>query len=660
MRSFSRKKKHGRKRKKRKSGLPLKAYAPDDYIYQVIDALLEDLQNELSRDHFRMVKGLVRRRDLTAVTEYLKSTASLQRLAECMEMPLNQVRALRMLDIGKKYLEPGDEFGRKFAALQKFIAAEDRCRTVNRRGFPQGFDNEDLFELPMFETARAFIKKVLGPLDLNKIFELQNHGQGTTLSSGAGMTSVFDKSQPPFTVTQDLETLFFYQLCTDDRWLSSLMIAYSGKSDIAKKPYGEERFRSWTAYRYKDAEVPSTGLPFKILLDYPPEQWTDFWRKCISVVNYNEILLVPKDSDIHRVIAREPSANIYMQLGVGNFIRNRLRSFGIDLKDQDKNRFLAQYGSLAENVATIDLSDASDSISRAFFKYMMPQDWWELLDSMCAKEGRIPKEIFGEEVNFLYAKQMSQGNGFTFPVQSLLFSALVYAVIKQAGESWRDNLDETAIYGDDIIVPTRFYHEVVRLLHRSGFKVNNKKSFHRGRVRESCGLDGYNGHDIRPVYIEKKPEMAIEILIHRNKIAERFIEYFGYEPLNVFKRLEKWLPKQYKVYGPYCESYESWLFSLEPRYEQVYVPDLQLDVWIIQRLRCTRSPLPVPKAKLAVFGPLLHNLRALTEHEWAGLFDKPLPKKQTRFVVLGRNCPKKVKKGAAMLLEWPKPSTVKN
>jgi hypothetical protein len=55
------------------------------------------------------------------------------------------------------------------------------------------------------------------------------------------------------------------------------------------------------------------------------------------------------------------------------------------------------------------------------------------------------------------------------------------------------------VYGDDIIVPSEWYHLAVEGLTLSGFAVNDAKSFYRGPFRESCGGDYLNGKDVVPV-----------------------------------------------------------------------------------------------------------------------------------------------------------------
>jgi hypothetical protein len=98
------------------------------------------------------------------------------------------------------------------------------------------------------------------------------------------------------------------------------------------------------------------------------------------------------------------------------------------------------------------------------------------------------------------------GNGFTFPLQTMIFASLVTAAYKVCGirihKPYRQNLGNFAVFGDDIIVDSRVYNLVVRCLAILGFKVNGDKSFNEGLFRESCGSDFYSGYNVRGVYVQ--------------------------------------------------------------------------------------------------------------------------------------------------------------
>ena len=171
---------------------------------------------------------------------------------------------------------------------------------------------------------------------------------------------------------------------------------------------------------------------------------------------------------------------------------------------------LAQLGSLTGQFGTIDLSSASDSMSLSLVKEFFPRQvvyWLELTRSPIA----ILQD--GSEVELHMVSSM--GNAFTFPLQTLFFLSLVYGAYRVHNLPWtrpygnpvKDpsrcmSLGNYAVFGDDIIVDSKAYNLVTRLLNLCGFSVNVDKSFNEGLFRESCGRDYYDGHDVRGVYIK--------------------------------------------------------------------------------------------------------------------------------------------------------------
>jgi len=79
-----------------------------------------------------------------------------------------------------------------------------------------------------------------------------------------------------------------------------------------------------------------------------PTQW-------FTIVPGNKVVTVPKNSKTDRIIAIEPTMNMYIQKGLGGCIRNCLRRVGVDLNDQTKNQRLAREGSLSGSLCTLDL-----------------------------------------------------------------------------------------------------------------------------------------------------------------------------------------------------------------------------------------------------------------------------------------------------------------
>lgn len=227
-------------------------------------------------------------------------------------------------------------------------------------------------------------------------------------------------------------------------------------------------------------------------------------------VDCSRLTTVPKENAIDRVICIEPSLNIQFQLGLAHLLERRLKSyFGIDLAvQQDRNRELARQGSLYDTFATIDLKSASDCISLRLVETLFPREvvgWLKLLRSPATL---LPS---GEKVELHMLSNM--GNGFTFPLQTILFAAMVKAVYTCYGRPLRNprgdpratdssRVGNWGVFGDDIIVEKFCFNRLIHLLHLFGFEPNLKKTFHEGPFRESCGSDWFLGHQVRGVYLQ--------------------------------------------------------------------------------------------------------------------------------------------------------------
>lgn len=215
------------------------------------------------------------------------------------------------------------------------------------------------------------------------------------------------------------------------------------------------------------------------------------------------LAFVPKNAKTDRGIVVEPMLNSMYQLGLGDHIANRLKRFGIDLTDQTKNQRLAREGSLTGELATLDLSSASDTIARLLVQDLLPFDWYNLITQISTSSVE-----FGGEVTTL-EKISSMGNGTTFPLESLIFYALAWASCETDAERERVN-----VFGDDIIIPTNRFSTLTRVLHCVGFIPNIEKSFSEGSFRESCGKDYLKGIDIRPVYIKDRVTGSDAFVLH--------------------------------------------------------------------------------------------------------------------------------------------------
>lgn len=249
------------------------------------------------------------------------------------------------------------------------------------------------------------------------------------------------------------------------------------------------------------------------------------------------LFTVPKKSDIDRCACKEPDINMFLQKGVGSHIRRRLRKFGIDLNDQSVNREWAQAGSLCGDLATLDLSSASDTISYQCVKLLLPDDWFEYLDDIRSKYIWVNGTLHRTEMF------SSMGNGFTFELESLIFWALMRTCAYFEGVR-----GVISVYGDDIIIPSGMYDMATWVLRFFGFTANLTKSFHTGPFRESCGGHYHNGHDITPFYLKRTPTHLTDVIrvanqLRRWAMADPGREFEVPATYNVWLKLASFIPR---------------------------------------------------------------------------------------------------------------------
>lgn len=224
----------------------------------------------------------------------------------------------------------------------------------------------------------------------------------------------------------------------------------------------------------------------------------------VRIVDHNRLSFVNKNQQVARSICTEPTVNMWLQLGLGTVLERRIKSrYNIDFtSQQDVNRAMARRGSIQNDLVTIDLESASDSLGQLMLKEFLPSSFWGLLQKLRCPTSLLPN---GDRVSLNMVSTM--GNGFTFSLQTAIFSACCAAVYKYLGipmithES--PSTRNMSVYGDDIIVDKRVSPYLLRLLQLLGFKVNDSKTFVEGPFRESCGVDCFLGVDIRPVYLKR-------------------------------------------------------------------------------------------------------------------------------------------------------------
>jgi hypothetical protein len=224
------------------------------------------------------------------------------------------------------------------------------------------------------------------------------------------------------------------------------------------------------------------------------------------------VISVPKTMKTPRIIAIEPTAMQYAQQAVlerlleaihSDSIVNRLLGF----LDQGPNQTMAKEGSQFGNLATLDLSEASDRVHNRLVVELM-SDFPNLNGAVQACRS-TKADVPGHGVQHL-AKFASMGSALCFPVEAMVFLTCVALGIEAALSTQftkRSDLDQALggvrIYGDDIIIPVDSVFSVVNSLEHFGARVGASKSFWIGKFRESCGKEYYDGFDVSIVKVRR-------------------------------------------------------------------------------------------------------------------------------------------------------------
>lgn len=216
-----------------------------------------------------------------------------------------------------------------------------------------------------------------------------------------------------------------------------------------------------------------------------------------DATNVCEVLFVPKDSRGPRVISKEPLSRLKLQMSFNDFLAGHLEkvtSYRINFKDQMKNQELARNGSVTRQWSTFDLKDASDRVHIDLVRRVFRHTPLSIFLDFRSEFASLPS---GEIVQL--KKLAGMGSGLTFPTMALLIHAAVsFRIAKRIG-SVKKAMRMVYVYGDDLVVPTRYKALVEPALLSVGLLLNADKCFSEGPFRESCGGDYLNGVPVSPV-----------------------------------------------------------------------------------------------------------------------------------------------------------------
>lgn len=390
--------------------------------------------------------------------------------------PLAYAKANAAVTFLKKnpFISGSSAEGRKSACLASWRDGEASCYKANERISPY-IVSPETGDAPgqLLTRARKILLGWLGkcPDDVDDgrselearrlgyarpktIVDLARHGPGTTLSSSVAVPTAADKYDDVISMTKGAQ--FYLWNLADTLWLRALI-------------EGAER----------------RGVA-------PLDR--------VNVSRGNRFTTVPKTALTDRGIAIECSLNVYFQLAIGRAIRRGLRRrVGWDLDNAAAtHRKVAQRASIDGSFATIDLSNASDSLCKNLVRVLLRDTPW--LERM---EDLRSTHTFVDGKWHLLEKFSSMGNGYTFELETCVFACLIAACLELQGQSAVLGHD-FFVFGDDLIVRTEAARSVVAILAWAGFKVNQDKTFLHGSFRESCGADFFLGHPVRGFYLKSE------------------------------------------------------------------------------------------------------------------------------------------------------------
>jgi hypothetical protein len=587
-----------RKRKSDRRWKPPEIGLPADYPWKVLNKLTLDLQEYLTEMERSTLEQITRNRDLEGYYA-LSEVWGLQSIAST-DIELDKIRAKYLLaSLIKKFQFQSNKDERIERAVEIFRTAEDDCKSYNKTRYKELAVPETDWGVEILHHARGFLRKLLGA-ELpghQGLLERSRHGPGSTIGTCNGDISQYHKYAGwPYSCTKDAFRYAQFAIQTDQRWHGALRYNYRKRKHMKM---------------------------------HAPIDEAEFWAEVVEVVDGNRITFVPKDAQKERTIAIEPTLNLYLQLGVDGYIRRRLKRWGVDLDDQTKNQVLARKGSLRDDslsFVTIDLSAASDSVSTKLCELLLPAQWYSYLMDLRSPCGEMGNETIS------YDKISSMGNGYTFALESAIFTALIVAVMKAGGGRFSQN--EFAVFGDDLIVRKRYYYQLVEALRLSGFKVNLDKTFFIGPVRESCGTDWLNGSPLRPVFFDNAPSSIQDLFCDYNRLKRLLELRWGIEESNVKHLYEKWIPTETKtLVGPYSdEDFDSYIHAKTP-------PQGAYEASMYEYSRIVQTSREKPGTDFE-FRKLMHSLKGKTflstidNNRWS---KQASSGKGSRFTVTSRN-----------------------
>ena len=410
--------------------------------------------------------------------------------------------------------EESQSFSEDFAQKRylKKMELPDRSRSKERRQkafldwveFDQSLP--DLVLLPgNWYKARLLCHKAMGSFRLGSI----SFTNGSEFTSTRGQGSLEAKlSRSRWGCSREnfdlwAETAYSnraLKVAARKRFLRQVLREYDSTRDVRKaiSRFSRDSYKMAIAQKAKDPAF----FCFKRMLS-----------RVTFIAEGNRFSTVRKNNEKDRPICMENLCDMLVQRRIGNGIRDVLLGhFGIDLDHlAEKHRDLIR----DFTKATIDLKNASDSISLQLVRFMLPTKVYNYVSSCRSYM------TYGLDGHYHVPKKVSSmGNGFTFELMTLLLLCL--------GRQYDNNF---SVFGDDIIVDTDVAPRVISDLEAVGFVVNKEKSFLSGDFRESCGGNFHAVEGYVESYDFEYPETIHDCIVVYNKVSRLSLKYRSFKKL---------------------------------------------------------------------------------------------------------------------------------
>jgi len=275
------------------------------------------------------------------------------------------------------------------------------------------------------------------------------------------------------------------------------------------------RFRPHVLYTQLNEQFPYEDWFYSHPWALVTETYKHPFRLPVEEMPTSRFKFVPKTFSKPRGICIEQLETQFLQQAVKKGLYECIESHPltkgkVNFASQKINGELALQSSKTRELATIDMSEASDRVSRKLVSRLFRDnvDFKEKLMALSTRIIELPDEI-NFITEFPSAKFAPMGSALCFPIMAIVHFALVRAICQFTGHP--EHLDSIYVYGDDILCHRDIVEAVYKYLPKFGMKLNQQKSYYKSFFRESCGIHAYYGKDITPVYFKNTPNTNMDV-----------------------------------------------------------------------------------------------------------------------------------------------------